>query len=251
MYTAGGLSTFRTMTRFVPILIASLLALAAVGGAVFSASSDRSEHRSGPATGGVAAREGPDRPSATAPERPPAPTAASNRRLDEAIRELDLIRPSRQKVAEDFTLRTPTGDSFRLGEQRGKAVLVNFWATWCAPCREEMPAMERLYQRHRDHGLVLVAISLDADPAVVPPYVKESKLTFPIALDPRAEVANKYGVRALPSSFVVDREGFMAALALGPRTWDNQASHALVEALTVSSRSTSVDGPERPRPTTR
>ena len=91
--------------------------------------------------------------------------------------------------------------------------------------------MERLYRQHKDHGLVLVAVSLDADPALVPPYLKASKLTFPVALDPKAEAANKYGVRALPSSFVVDRQGTMTALALGPRVWDNDASHSLVEAL--------------------
>jgi len=91
--------------------------------------------------------------------------------------------------------------------------------------------MERLYQQHKDRGLVLVAVSLDTDPAVVTPYLKQSKLSFPIALDPRSEVANTYGVRALPSSFVVDREGTMTALALGPRHWDGAASHALVEAL--------------------
>jgi thiol-disulfide isomerase/thioredoxin len=111
-------------------------------------------------------------------------------------------------------------------------VIVNFWATWCPPCREEMPALERLYRQHKGQGLVLVAVSIDADPKVVPPYIRASKLTFPIALDPKAEVANKYGVRALPSSFVVDRQGTMAALALGPRVWDNDASHSLVESLT-------------------
>ena len=152
-------------------------------------------------------------------------------KLDDAIRELDLIRPSRQKVAEDFSLRTPDGGTFRLSDHRGKVVLVNFWATWCPPCREEMPAMERLYREHRDRGLVLVAVSLDADPAVVPPYVEVSKLTFPIALDPKAEIGNKYGVRALPSSFVIGRDGTMVALALGPRVWDNDAAHSLVEAL--------------------
>ena len=79
---------------------------------------------------------------------------------------------------------------------------------------------------------MLVAVSIDADPSLVAPYVREGKLTFPVALDPKAEVANTYGVRALPSSFVIDRQGTMAALALGPRAWDNEASHSLVEALT-------------------
>jgi peroxiredoxin len=221
MYTAKGPSTFRTMTRFAPVFIATFLAFVAVAG-------------------GASPASGPDAAAK------PAPRAGRVLSLNDAIRELDLIRPSRQKIAEDFTLKTTGGGSFRLSDHRGKPVLVNFWATWCAPCKEEMPAMERLYQRHRARGLVLVAISLDANPSVVPAYVKESKLTFAVALDPKAEVANKYGVRALPSSFVIDRHGTMTALALGPRVWDNDASHSLVEALTVDgqgpSRSTTVDG---------
>ena len=222
------------MTRFAPLLIAFLLALAAAaGGVMFGLSL------------GTPTPDA-DRPPAaavtTTPSPAPSPPAAGTGKpaartgnvltLDDAVRELDLIRPSRQKIAEDFTLGLAGGGSFRLGEQRGQVVLINFWATWCPPCREEMPALERLYRQHKEQGLVLVAISIDSDPAVVSPYVKASKLTFPIALDPKAEVANKYGVRALPSSFVVDGQGTMTALALGPRAWDNDASHSLVEALT-------------------
>src|SRR5206468_1010947 len=110
---------------------------------------------------------------------------------------------------------TPGGQRFRLAEQRGKVLLVNFWATWCGPCREEMPAMERLWQRQKDQGFVLVAVSVDIDPKVVHPYLAKYKLTFPVALDPKLDVGNAYGVRALPSSFVVDREGYVAALGLG------------------------------------
>ena len=213
------------MTRFAPLLIAFLLALAAAGGAVYGLSTGGSDRASDP-------RPAPADTVASAPA-PAAPEARAGRlTLDDAFRELDLIRPSRQKMADDFTVTMVDGSSFRLSEHRGKTVLLNFWATWCPPCREEMPALERLYRQHKDRGLVLVAISIDADPKIVPPYVKGSKLTFPIALDPKAEIANKYGVRALPSSFVVDRQGTMAGLALGPRVWDNAASHALVEALT-------------------
>jgi peroxiredoxin len=149
----------------------------------------------------------------------------------DALKELDLIRPARQRGADDFTLPLADGKRFRLSEQRGKVVLVNFWATWCPPCKEEMPAMERLYQRHKDRGFVLVAISLDSDSALVRPFVSQHKFTFPVALDPKLSVANAYGVRALPSSFVVDRSGNLAGLAIGPRAWDNEASHSLVEAL--------------------
>ena len=109
--------------------------------------------------------------------------------------------------------------------------MVNFWATWCAPCREEMPAMERLYRQQKAAGFELVAVSLDADPRSVTPFLAEHKLTFPIALDPRMTLADTYGVRALPSSFIVDRAGNMTALAIGPRHWDNDASHSLIEAL--------------------
>lgn len=152
--------------------------------------------------------------------------------LDAALRDLDLIRPGRPKAAQDFTVPLLHGAPFRLADQRGKVVLVNFWATWCPPCREEMPAMERLWQAHRDRGFVLIAVSLDADRGPVKPFATEHRLTFPIGFDSKLEVANLYGIRALPASFIVDRHGQVAALALGPRAWDNDASHSIVEELT-------------------
>ena len=123
------------------------------------------------------------------------------------------------------------GETLKLREQRGKAVLINFWATWCLPCREEMPAMERLYRRHRERGFVLLAVSVDTDASLVRPFLEQHKLTFPVTLDAKMDLANTYGVRALPSSFLVDRHGYLAALALGPRAWDNRAAHALVEGM--------------------
>ena len=151
--------------------------------------------------------------------------------LDELVRELDLIRPSRSKRAEDFTVALLRGETLKLREQRGKAVMINFWATWCLPCREEMPAMERLYRRHRERGFVLLAVSVDTDASLVRPFLEQHKLTFPVTLDAKMDLANTYGVRALPSSFLVDRHGYLAALALGPRAWDNRAAHALVEGM--------------------
>jgi peroxiredoxin len=151
--------------------------------------------------------------------------------LETALRELELIRPARPKAAEDFVLPTHGGGKVRLSEHRGRVVLINFWATWCPPCLEEMPAMERLYRQHKDAGFTLIAVSVDADPKKVGPFVSQHGLTFPIGLDPRMELANSYGVRALPSSFVVGRDGRLAALAIGPRAWDNDAAHSLVEGL--------------------
>jgi peroxiredoxin len=167
-------------------------------------------------------------PPASAPARPRPGKVLS---LAEAMKELDLIRPSRQKAAEDFAVGMPGGGTFRLAEQRGKVVMVNFWATWCPPCLEEMPAMDRLYRQHRDAGFALVAVSVDADGSKVTPFVKAHKLTFSIGLDPRMDLANGYSVRALPSSFIVDRQGHLAALAIGPRHWDSDAAHSLVEGM--------------------
>ena len=168
----------------------------------------------------------------------PAGTAPSSRArrgralpLAEAIKELDLIKPAKTKLADGFAVPTPGGETFRLGEQRGKVVMVNFWATWCPPCLEEMPAMERLYRKHKDAGFTLVAISVDADPKKVKPFVSEHKLTMPIGVDPKMDLANTYGVRALPSSFMIGRDGNLAALAIGPRAWDNDAAHSLVEGM--------------------
>jgi len=178
---------------------------------------------------------------AAVPPAPAAPlvaaTAAARPRrvrvlpVADAIKELDLIKPARPKLADDFTVPTPGGAGFHLAAQRGKVVMINFWATWCPPCLEEMPAMERLYRQQKDAGFTLIAVSVDADPRKVAPFLRAHQLTFPVGLDPKMELANTYAVRALPSSFVVGRDGNLAALALGPRHWDGEAAHSLVEGM--------------------
>ena len=174
----------------------------------------------------------PDSPPAGTPSTgTPRPRGGKVLPLAQAMKELDLVRPSRTQAAEDFALGTPRGGTFTLSEHRGKVVMVNFWATWCPPCLEEMPAMDRLYRQHKDAGFTLVAVSVDTDPAKVTPFLSSHKLTFPVGLDPRMDLANSYAVRALPSSFIVDRAGNLAALAIGPRHWDNDAGHSLVEGL--------------------
>ena len=159
------------------------------------------------------------------------PRAEAAPALEAAITALDLVRPAGARAAEDFTLPTLGGGTFGLSGQRGKAVLVNFWATWCPPCLAEMPAMERLWRRHRAEGFVIVAVSVDADAAIVPRFIEDRGVSFPVAFDPEMKVAGAYGVRALPASFVIDHRGRMAALALGPRAWDTRPSDALLEAL--------------------
>jgi len=153
--------------------------------------------------------------------------------LEEAIKELELIRPPRPRVADDFTIPTAAGKPFKLSAQRGRPVFINFWATWCPPCLEEMPALERLWRAQKDGGFVMLAVTVDSNPKLATPFVERHKLTFTVGFDPKMELANTYGVRALPSSFVIDRDGRLAGVAVGPRTWDNNAAHALIERLTA------------------
>ncbi len=151
---------------------------------------------------------------------------------DDPTVDLGLIRPKPAQMAKDFKVATPDKGQLRLSDFKGKVVFLNFWATWCEPCKEEMPAMERLYQKYRDRGLVVLAISADSEGAsVVNPFVKKYKFTFPIGLDPRMNVSSLYGVWAVPSTFIIDRQGKRILFANGPREWDGKAGHALFDSL--------------------
>jgi len=157
---------------------------------------------------------------------------ASTASAGDSFADLNLIRPGRPSRAPDFTVARLGSGSLSLKELRGQLVFLNFWATWCPPCKEEMPSMERLYQRYKARGFTIVAISIDSGaPDGVARFVKKLGLTFPIGLDPKVEVANRYTVRALPSSFLIDRDGNTIAVALGPRDWNGKAAHAVVEGL--------------------
>jgi peroxiredoxin len=147
-------------------------------------------------------------------------------------KELDLIKPNRQQQAKDFRVTSLDGSGLRLADLKGKVVFLNLWATWCPPCKEEMPAMERLWRRYKDEGLVVIALSMDSGGAkTVKPYIEQSKYTYPVGLDPKMEVAQLYGARSVPSTFIIDRNGTLRAIALGPRDWDGKAAFAYIEAL--------------------
>jgi len=145
---------------------------------------------------------------------------------------LGLSKPNPVRAAKEFSVATPEDGKVRLSEYKGKVVLLNFWATWCKPCEEEMPSMERLHQQYKDKGLVVLAISEDAGGAsVVAPYLKKHKLTFPVGLDPKSSVAGLYGVWAVPSTFIIDKRGNRALFANGSREWDGPHAQALFNSL--------------------
>lgn len=145
---------------------------------------------------------------------------------------LSLARPQKLSQAPDFTTPGLDGSTVRMKDHSGGVIFLNFWATWCPPCVEEMPSMERLYKRLQKKGLTVIALSIDIEgERVVKPFVTELRLTYPIGLDPKMTVAGDYRVRGLPSSFIIDRKGQVVATAFGPREWDRPEAVDFFESL--------------------
>jgi peroxiredoxin len=137
-----------------------------------------------------------------------------------------------------LTLSTLDGGRVSMADHRDKLVILNFWATWCQPCTLEMPSLEALWQRYRDRGLVVLAVSVDrgAPKTLLEPYVRNLKLTFPILLDPDARTSDRWRVTALPWTFVVRPGGEVAGMATGAREWNSGEMQALVERLLPHAR---------------
>ena len=125
--------------------------------------------------------------------------------------------PQQGFLAPDFALKTPTGESIRLSDLRGQAVLINLWATWCPPCRAEMKSIERVYQEYKDQGFTVLAVNMtyQDDPLSVMPFVNEQGLTFPILLEETGEMAQAYQLRSLPSSYFVRKDGIINEVVIG------------------------------------
>jgi thiol-disulfide isomerase/thioredoxin len=125
--------------------------------------------------------------------------------------------PRQGFLAPDFTLNTPDGEAVTLSKLRGQVVLVNLWATWCPPCRAEMPAIEKIYNEYKDQDFVALGVDLtyQDDPFAIMPFVQENKITFPILIEEIGDVAQKYELRSLPSSFFIDREGLIQEVVIG------------------------------------
>jgi thiol-disulfide isomerase/thioredoxin len=130
----------------------------------------------------------------------------------------------REKVpAAGFSLKLVDGRTVTLDALRGRVVFLNFWATWCPPCREEMPSMEILYRRFRDQGLEFIAVDIMENGKTVSAFLADNNLSFPAALDSNGRVSNGYGVQAIPATFIVDRDGKIILYTVGGRRWDTPA----------------------------
>jgi peroxiredoxin len=174
----------------------------------------------------AALREQPVRPT---PDQPAAPYVelAQLVRYEHVQASLDdpqfaaamskIEADNRRRQQADFTLTELSGKAWTLKDLRGKVVLVNFWATWCPPCRREMPDLEALYAQFKEQGLVILAIS-DEDAGKVRPFVAEQKVTYPILLDPGRKVNELFQVQGIPKTFVYDRSGKMVSQSIDMRT---------------------------------
>jgi thiol-disulfide isomerase/thioredoxin len=133
--------------------------------------------------------------------------------------------------APDFALAGLDGKTLRLAELRGRVVFLNFWATWCPPCREEMPAMQALAGELEKQGLVVLAVNYEESAETAEAYARETGLTLPILLDTDGAVARRYRVTGLPASFFVDRRGALVGSVLGIRDWQGAAARRYIEGL--------------------
>jgi peroxiredoxin len=126
------------------------------------------------------------------------------------------------KLAANFTLKDLNGGAISLASLRGKVVFLNIWATWCAPCREEMPSIESLYNAFKaNKDFVVLAVSQDTDGSSVRPFVQQNHLQFTVLLDPRNEVGERYEVSGIPETFIIGRDGRIVAHHVGPYDWAN------------------------------
>ncbi len=119
------------------------------------------------------------------------------------------------QAAPDFALKSATGDNLRLSEYRGEVVMINFWATWCGPCRQEMPHLEDLYNRYQRVGFNLLGVNIDDDSRRAMQMVRELGVTFPVLFDEKKEVSKLYSVEAMPVTLLLDRSGTVRHVHLG------------------------------------
>jgi len=136
-----------------------------------------------------------------------------------------------KEEAPDFTLKSLDGANLRLEEYRGQVVLINFWASWCGPCRQEMPLLDRLHHRYEDTGFAVLGINVEGLAAPAQEIVDSTSVTFPIVIDDGQKVSEMYNLEAMPSTFVVDRDGVVRYIHRGYKPGDEAKYVEIVKQL--------------------
>lgn len=133
--------------------------------------------------------------------------------------------------APGFALKSRDGQTVALGEQKGKVVMVNFWATWCVPCRQEMPHLQALYERYNSLGFELLAVNVEDNPEGARKWLAETPVTFPVLFDAKNEVSKLYKVTAMPSTVLIGRDGNMRFIHHGYKPGYESEYQTQVRAL--------------------
>lgn len=136
--------------------------------------------------------------------------------------------------AKEFTLKDAANKKVNLKDFRGKVVMLNFWATWCGPCRDEMPSMEKLYQQFKEKGFVILAVASGEDANSVNKFVKQYNLTFPALVDSDYRVSDSYKIWALPTTYFINSRGQIIGKAQGGRDWDTKQANQYITSLLQS-----------------
>lgn len=159
--------------------------------------------------------------------RKKAPTPVS----EDYFKKLGIEKPEKKILAPDFALEDLSGKPWRLRDLRGKVVFLNFWATWCIPCRQEMPTMEKLHREFKEQGLEVVAINFRESKKEVRKFFDELGLTFTSLLDKDGKVSEEYGAWSIPLSYFVNRKGEFVGKVMGSREWNSNESRAFFKGL--------------------
>ena len=160
-----------------------------------------------------------------------ATAGSQHQKLERLFRDMGVLKIPHLTRPVEIQLKDVFGNTVRLSEFRGKIVFLNFWATWCPTCVIEMPSMEKLHRKLKDREFAMVAINMQEPPAQVKSFFEKLELSFTSLLDSSGEVVTGFAVNALPTTFVLDKQGRIIGKALGPREWDSRASIALFEYL--------------------
>lgn len=133
--------------------------------------------------------------------------------------------------APDFTLKNGAGENIRLAEQRGKVVMLNFWASWCGPCRKEMPLLDEMYQRYNKVGFELYGINVEKDTGAAKKLLKDLKVTLPVLYDPEGKVSKLYKVDAMPTTVMIDKNGEIRYINRGYKAGDEEKYRDQIQTL--------------------
>lgn len=132
----------------------------------------------------------------------------------------------------DFTLEGLNVKTVQLSALKGNVIFLNFWATWCDPCKDEMPSMETLYQRYKERDFILLAIAVEErNPDPARRFIQKNRYRFPVLLDPPGKTLDLFGIHRIPATIIIDRKGRMVGRVLGPRDWSQPEVFSLIDQM--------------------